>query len=312
MFLFISVCVKKNYICIIILIDMMIRKIVALGLFMMLSLSAMSQQDLNFALYEHNKNVFNPAVVGVSGSGIATLGYRAQWLGTEGSPSVTYFSYGNSMNDKIGIGFSFVNTSFNIEKEIDLSIDFSYKLKFSEESYLSLGIKPGYYISSIDLKSAQGTSADPLFASNDKISNMTFGLGVYFEYNDLYLSLSSPNIIKADKYKDIGGVTRIATSYVSIYSGIGYKIHLSDNLDMSPSVFYQYLDDISNSVKVSSVFSYNETVGLGFHYRTDDILGGSLVYTLSEKWKVAYAYELSTAEGLESRDSHEMLLSYTF
>src|ERR1700741_3271021 len=80
-------------------------KWLAAGAFMLLGLSARSQQPSVYSQYMFNMMSVNPAYAGhIQGVSSLNLLYRRQWAGIEGAPTTASLSY-DSRKDSSNIGY---------------------------------------------------------------------------------------------------------------------------------------------------------------------------------------------------------------
>ena len=73
---------------------------VALAFLMLLSFSAISQQDEQSSLYMFNPLQFNPAYAGSRGDLSVTGVVRSQWVGIKGAPKSQFLSMNSPLKKK--------------------------------------------------------------------------------------------------------------------------------------------------------------------------------------------------------------------
>src|SRR5690554_5245505 len=107
--------------------------------------SSQGQQDPMYTQYFFNTQTINPAYTGTWRSlGFMVLA-RQQWAGWENAPKTYTFSIQAPMkNDRVGLGLSAISDNIFMEKRFGVWADYSYKLNFSLETNLRLGLKAGF------------------------------------------------------------------------------------------------------------------------------------------------------------------------
>ena len=97
-----------------------------------------AQQDAQYTQYMYNPMNINPAYAG-SRDVLSIFGmHRTQWVGLEGAPTTNVFSIHTPLkNERLGLGLSIVNDKIGPSSENSISIDFAYRIPFSEKSVLS-------------------------------------------------------------------------------------------------------------------------------------------------------------------------------
>ncbi|MDH3382283.1 MAG: PorP/SprF family type IX secretion system membrane protein, partial [Flavobacteriaceae bacterium] len=156
-----------------------------------------AQQDPSFSLYQYNMSVVNPAYAGTSDQLELNLNFRKQWVGIEGSPQTQALNISSPINDRVGLGLTFVNDKVFILKETDIYADFSYKLPINVDTDLFLGLKAGGSMINIDLISL-GIN-DPLFSEDVSKFNPNLGMGAYLKGEKYFINLSVPGLLSSKR-----------------------------------------------------------------------------------------------------------------
>src|SRR5690606_3780860 len=168
-------------------------------------LSVNAQQLPQFTQYMYNTISVNPAYAG-SREALSIVGvHRNQWSGFDGAPKTNTLSVHTPLrNDKIGIGFSFINDRLGDNATENFNFiygDFSYTIQTSETAKLAFGIKAGFthYNLGGDLFDNPIYANDPVLAAN-KGSRWTpnMGAGLYWHTYRWYLGLSTPRIFNSN------------------------------------------------------------------------------------------------------------------
>ncbi|MDO5968501.1 type IX secretion system membrane protein PorP/SprF [Flavivirga aquimarina] len=270
-----------------------------------------AQQDVTYTLYNYNMNVINPAYAGVGETPEFTSNFRSQWAGLEGGPEIQSFSAGVPINEKIGLGFSIVNSSVFVLKEIDVTIDFSYKVPVTETLDLFLGIKAlGGSLVQVDLTRA-GVENDPLFTENISEFNPNIGIGAYLRGGNFYVNVSAPAILKTNRYEKESGIATEATDKLHFYAGAGYHFSLKNDMIFTPSVLTRMVSGVPLSMDISGTLNMNNTLEFGISHRLKESISGLVFFKITDSVRAGYAYDSSiTAVKNYGRGNHEVILKF--
>lgn len=146
------------------------------------SLCVYAQQTPQFTQYMYNTIAVNPGYAG-SREALSIVGlHRSQWVGMDGGPVTQTLSIHTPLrNERIGVGFSFINDKLGDESNSYVYGDFAYTVNLGYQTKLAFGLKGGFSYYSIDeaLFNNPQVFGDPYF--QDKLNRWTpnLGAGVY-------------------------------------------------------------------------------------------------------------------------------------
>ena len=114
------------------------------------------QQDKMFTQYLNYPSSINPAYVGSRGStqilGIA----RKQWVGLEGAPRSSVISVNSPISFfNMGAGLILETDIAGPERNTDIGVDLSYKIRLTKTVFMNLGLKAGLTHQKVDLTKRQ-------------------------------------------------------------------------------------------------------------------------------------------------------------
>ena len=287
-----------------------IINIALVAVVMIMTTTALAQQEAHYSLYKYNLNVINPAHTGVDGTTF-TSNFRSQWLGMDGAPEVQSFSFGTTVGDKMGAGLSVVNDAVHIISETQIYADYSYKLSFGEKSNLFLGLKAGGSFLNIDIN-ALGINNDALLSQNVSKFNPNVGIGAYYKADKYFVTLSVPRLLSNTRYElDNNTVSLSAADKMHIYFGGGYTYDLGKNVAITPSFMGRYTDAAPLSMDLTATTKFYDKFELGMTYRLDESIAFVSMFRAADWMKIGYAYE-STASAIDnySRGTHEIMLAF--
>ncbi len=277
------------------------------------------QQSPQFTQYMYNTISVNPGYTG-SREALSIVGlHRSQWVGYDGAPTTQTLSIHSPLrNEKIGVGFSFINDKLGYEKFNYLYGDLSYTVNLTEHTKLAFGIKAGFSYYNIDesLYEDQSVLNDPYF--REKLNNWrpNIGGGLYLHQPKWYVGLSSPKLLQNSLNKIPENVVLEQSHFYMIG---GYVFDLNNTLKMRPTALVKYTKGAPLSYDTTLSFFFFEKLWLGASYRfggenkLGDSFGALIDFQLTKQLRIGYAYDYSISDVRRfTTGSHEIMLMFDF
>ncbi|WP_425234477.1 PorP/SprF family type IX secretion system membrane protein [Ulvibacterium sp.] len=272
-----------------------------------LSSAVISAQQLpQFTQYMYNTISVNPAYAGSRETINLTVLHRNQWAGLEGNPRTSTFSIHSPLrNDRVGLGFSYINDKLGFESTNYLYGDFSYTVPVSDEVKMSFGLKAG--LTNYNLNNPDPN--DNFFNPNFNSWNPNFGAGFYIGSNRWYAGVSSPRILNTDLNE--GEFQALERN--SYYAIGGLVFDLSEKTKFKPTMITKFTNGAPATYDLTANFLFNEKFWLGASYRFNDAsnFGAIMDYQITKDIRVGYAYDLPTSSIRPyTGGTHEIILIY--
>jgi type IX secretion system PorP/SprF family membrane protein len=290
---------------------------ILISVLLLISSTLFAQQESTFTLFRYHMNIVNPAYAGINNETLLTSSLRRQWTGVEDAPQTQSVSFGTALSNNLGFGISMVNDRTFIEKQTFVGIDFSYRLKMNETTDLYLGLKVGgnsYDVNTSGLET-YGVQSDPALASIHSF-NPNVGVGAVLKNEKYYVSLSIPRLLNREHARNEDGYAMVATDRPHVYLSGGYDFDLNSSLAsliLKPSVMMRYVNGAPVSIDLNTMLKIENNLELGVMYRTDQAFAAMGNITISKRFLVGYAYEISTRKTLaSSKNTNEILLQFRF
>lgn len=297
--------------------------VIALGF----SCVAMAQQEPQFSQYMFNRMSYNPGYAGSSGSISATAMYRNQWMGfkldnpTEGNdagstPSDILFALDFPVRFLHGgLGLSFVKDAIGYHDNIDLALDYAFRM-FWGEGNLSAGVEFGMNQMSMDLSQLHGHDAGDPLIHGQKESDMLFdaSVGLYYQVpGKYYWGVSVKNLLGA--HSDKLEYTHART----VYAMGGYDITPASapSVRIKPSFLVKTANFSYFQADLSCLFDYQNAFWAGAGYRVQDALYLTAGVHMKQ-FRIGASYDFITSaiggpfKGGRSFGSLELYLRFTF
>jgi len=281
-------------------------------------LSVYSQQESQFTQYMYNTISVNSAYAG-SRDVMSVFGmYRTQWVGIDGAPDTGVFSVDAPINERIGVGLSFLNDRISIANESTLSADFSYRIPVvlgESNYYLAFGLKATAHVLNVDYGKLKIKDADPILNPNNNINSRfspNIGAGFYFYSDKLYAGLSVPNILETKIYDN--DVQSTATERMHGYLIAGYVIdEIHEDIKFKPAILAKVVEGAPIQMDVTANFMFQDKFVVGLAYRWTSALSALAGFQINNNWFIGYAYDAETSRLIKyNSGSHEIFLRYDF
>ena len=268
-------------------------------------------QESSLIFNKFNLSVFNPAYVGVDGSAI-NLNTRVQWLGIEDGPMTNYLIIHLPEKKNASLGFTVQNDRVFVENKSQVTLDYSYKLKLSNSSYLSLGLKAGGRFFNIDINNVPRifSEANQSISEPGSYFSPILGAGVSYISKKGFLGVAVPGLLNSMALNTNQEWELTSRDYTYLHVSGGIYLNLSDKFSVNPSLIYRSnprQPDLFNSV---IEVDYNDRFSLGSIYTNNNTMAFFFKLKSKKGFHIGYGYEFSTASDMEAikNSTHELML----
>lgn len=289
--------------------------------FSLANLTATAQTEIHLSQYMLHQPFINPASVGAYQYLNGALLYRKQWVGFEGAPSVAGVNFNVPFKKKKNfLGLTVFNDQIGVNTRTDVSASYAYRIGLSEKSSLAFGLSASLAMLQSKLGDVNTTqeqidgTIDPVFSSNTKtFAAPDFKFGIYFFTKRFYVGFALPSlldnkIVFDTDYKNNIGFD-IKTWHYHLHTG--YKLRLSDRLDLGTSVLMKLVNGAPMQFDVNMQAIYNNLIGLGMSYRSQKIIVAMANVQITKYFKLGYAYDYNFTDLKQvSSGSHEIMLIF--
>ena len=271
----------------------------------------MFSQESSLIFNKINLSIFNPAYVGVDGSAI-NINSRAQWLGIEDGPLTNYLIVHLPEKKNASLGFTIQNDRVFVENKSQVTVDYSYKLQLSNDSYLSLGLKAGGRFFNVDLNNVPRIFSEP----NQSISapgnyfSPIFGAGISYISKKGFLGVAVPGLLNSTGLNKNQDWELTSRDYTYVHLSGGFYLNLSDKFSVNPSLIYRSnprQPDLFNSI---IEMDYNDRFSLGSVFTNNSTMAFFFKLKSKKGFHIGYGYEFSSANDMQAikNSTHELML----
>ncbi len=274
--------------------------------FVLLS-SAVSQAQIDplYAQYLSNPMLINPAYAGLNNNLNASISYRKQWAGFDGSPTTFNVNGHTSLLDnRMGIGLMFVKDNIGVNSNTEVHGTYAYRLDL-DHKYLSFGLQAGfisYRGNYNDLNPWDKT--DPVFRDVQNFNKPSFGAGIILHSDRYFIGLSVPRMLKARVT-----VEEIDTQLYSqhFYAMGAYVFYLNEHIRLKPSLLLKSVKGSPISTDVNFSATFEEKVTAGIYTRNLNAFGLMGQIKFGGSYRFGYAFEVPAGNSVGTRfTTHEL------
>lgn len=274
------------------------------------SFAILAQNNVNYSLYNYSLNLVNPSFAGQKNNTELLVNSRIQWVGISESPKTHTFSLNVPFKSGVGVGFSVINDKIFVFNQTRVALDFSYKLKVSEELDLQFGIKAQGNIYSGEINKIKTEESNDVFF-NDEINKFSpnFSIGGAIVHEKYFTHLTINNILKDTRYEDLN--TSKNVKRLTIALGGGYMFELNNNLILKPSTvfFIEEGTPLFFDINTSLEFNKKHQVGISYSWNNAIQINGLVTAT---KWiQLGYGYSLYINDlSSHQNGTHEFMMLF--
>ena len=276
---------------------------------------SIAQTEPMYSQYMFNMLGVNPAYAGSREASSFNFFQRSQWIGLQGAPQTTSFSFDQSiLNKRAGWGIQFYDDTIGVEKADGINIMGSTRIQVSENGILSGGLSLGLMNYRIDLMNVTGrfTPNDPAFYSNLNKWTPSLGLGIYYNTDNFYAGVSIPNILKSrltafDLIRS--GLQKVNQKHIFLTTGI--VIPINEDLKLKPSTMIKMVEGAPIEADFNTNIWLRDIIGVGVSYRTGDAVIGMAEIQANQNLRFGYAYDMTISPlKFYNTGTHEIMIRY--
>lgn len=298
------------------------NKIIYTTAFLLFSLMAMAQNDVQYTHYLFNRLAYNPAYAGSEGMPVINALYRNQWTGgfADGkAPKTGTINFHTPIQcGKGGVGLGFTSDKAGIFNSNRLDGAYAYKFQVSKNGLLSLGLG-----AQLEFGNADYTRTNPLDAGDNTIldgndeyskTRLNFGAGLYYTHNDnFYIGLSVPQLLNTSYFQNVN-ISGDGNDFHTYYLMFGFTKDLTNNVKIVPGAMFSYNGkNVPFEFDVNANLVFMDKLWVGLNYRLGDSIDGLIQYQINNQLRAGFAYDFTTSDIKQySNGSLEFLLSYAF
>lgn len=293
-------------------------KILIFLLIMIISFhQAYAQTEPMYSQYMYNMLGVNPAYAGNREALSMNFFQRNQWVGIKGAPKTTSITIDQAIKEgKMGWGIQVYDDRLGVEAATGFNGMLSTRIRISEKGILSGGLSFGmmnYRINLNEVNNRNNTN-DPSFVVTDKPSkwNPSIGMGVYYNTDRFYASVSTPSVLKSRlaSYENFNTSIQKSDAF-HLFANAGYVFDINEDIRLKPSTMVKMVSGAPIEADLNMNIWLKDLLGIGGSYRTGDAFVGIIELQATSQIRFGYAYDVPfNPLKYFTKGSHELMLRY--
>ncbi len=272
----------------------------------LLSVASMAQQDPLYSQYIINPLIINPAYSGITTDLNASVMYRKQWAGFEGSPvTMNANAHMALSNNRMGAGVIILQDQIGTDKTTEVTLTYGYHLPLNKEITLSFGLQGGVINYKSDYSVVKFNPADIKF-TNQSEWKPNLGTGLIVRSEKFMVGFSVPKLLKATSTID-----QYSTSLYNqhVYALGAYVFQLSYRIKLKPWILARMVKGAPASFDYGAAMKIDDSYSLGLFTRNFETYGALAQINLGDHLRFAYVFELPTKKSVGTQyTTHELTL----
>lgn len=273
--------------------------------------TAHAQEDPLYAQYQSNPLVINPAYTGLSNNFNASLSYRKQWTGFDGSPTTVNLSgHASLMDNKMGLGLLLVQDKIGPHNNTEAYATYAYRVRAGKTS-VSFGLQAGFLHFRTDNSALNVFDpSDPAFAGTQNVTKPSIGAGMIVSTERFFAGLSVPRMMRTAGVftNDTTALSVETTLYQEHYYGmLAYVFYLSERVRFKPSVLAKMVQGAPLSVDYNAAINLDERYTAGVFTRNFNTCGMLAQLRFGGAYRLGYIFEIPLGNAVGTRfNTHEI------
>lgn len=292
------------------------RNLFSLFILLLFASSVSAQYGPQYTHFMFNKMEYNPAYAGSSEVMTVSAIYRHQWQGIEGAPrTATVFGHMPFAKNRNGIGLSLTSDRIGMVNSMYAKMSYAYRMKFNKHNSLSFGLSGSLEHSRLDWSKTQLIDVidNNLPIGTPSLSNMNFGVGVFYQTRKFYLGASAPYLLKNALYQNTVLGLRNIQKYRHFYFMGGVVLPLGGRVIFKPSALVSLVPNAPFEMDLNANFLFSNRIWIGGSYRLGDAISGLVQFQANRQLKIGVAYDYGLNELSQYNiGSFELMMEYKF
>ncbi len=221
-----------------------------------------------------------------------------------------------------GVGFTIINDKTGPLSRIAAYGSYAYHLPVGAKTSLSFGLSLGVQEVNVDVNSVdfgQANPVDPAALASGYLNKLEpdVNAGLWLSNKSFFVGLSAQQIVpvpinSSNDTTTSNGVVLLQGKLIPhTFLTAGYKILVSDDISILPSVMFRYVQPLPIGFDVNAKILYQDLLWLGFSYRYQQGYAAMLGVNISSTINFGYSYDYTTTQlNTVSSGTHEIVIGF--
>jgi len=323
------------------------KKLFLSSLIFLTGIFVSAQQKPHYTQYILNQYIINPAITGIENYMDIKASHRHQWVGLQDAPITTYLTLHAPLGKKDyrtsstsyrvpgqnprgksywedytaaephhGVGMQVINDRTGPLSRFAAYATYAYHIGISPKTSLAAGFGAGITHMSLNASKLDFiyVPVDPAVYNSGIINTIKpdFNAGLYLYSSDFFVGVSAQQLIPQEvAFSDYSVKTTEGKIVPHLFATAGYRLLLSDDFNLTPSVMVKYVNPTPTQVDINAKLQYQDLAWIGGSYRTGEGFAGMLGINISNTVNIGYSYDYTTsALNTVSKGTHEILIGF--
>jgi len=274
-----------------------------------------AQDNTDLVQFFVNSATLNPSYTGIDGQTALYLGYRRQWAGVPGGPSLGQASMQGLLSKKLAGGVTISSNTRGLLSTSAFLFTGGYHIMIAEEKMIRFGLSLGGAWNRLDIAGVQ--NADPndpaLLTAMQNNFFVQGNAGVSYHSKTLHVGLALPQLFKPAYYAPESFSLTSITPFQSVVLHASNRFYFNRNKNvLEPYLIYRLNQARPSQFEVATIVHLQNQVWFGAGFRQG--LGASAMagIKLNKTSTLGYSFTTGFGNGMIARPSHEVQLALLF
>jgi len=238
-----------------------------------------------------NPYEINPSYAGLEGRPVFNLSYRKQWVGIDGAPVTTRFTFDMPINYGVSVGAEIYNDKRSILSTNSATFTIGYAVQFSQKEILRFGLSGGVGHRNIDLTKVDNPSDPALAGALEKNVYLDGNFGLSFQSGYFLFGVALPNFFEPNLNNVSSFENGGFAPFNEILFDASYRFYFAlDDMFFEPHLVYRYNQVMPSQFEAAGIFYLRNVLWFGGSYRQDYGVSGIVGFTINKQFLIGYSY----------------------
>jgi type IX secretion system PorP/SprF family membrane protein len=278
--------------------------------------AASAQNYSNYTQFFVNPSSVNVSYTGVDGYNSIFLGYRRQWLGLQGGPSLGYVSLQSPLSNRLSLGGVLISDTKGLLSASSANFSAAYAIDVGPGKSIRFGLSLGANWNKVDVQKLNFvTAGDPMLSELMSNSFQPLGsAGVSYHSKTFHAGISIPNIF-APAYisTDAVNFSKVAPFTQLIFNVSNRFYFDKEKSVVEPYVLYRLNSSLPSQFEVATIVHLKNKVWFGGSYKQNFGIAAMAGIHINKLSTLGYSYTFkNVGTNSISFASHEIQLAFLF
>jgi type IX secretion system PorP/SprF family membrane protein len=274
-----------------------------------------AQDNTDFVQFFVNSASLNPSYTGIDGQTALYLGYRKQWAGVPGGPTLGQASLQGLLGKKLAGGVTVSSNKRGLLSTSSFLFTGGYHIMVAEEKMVRFGLSIGGAWNRVDVAGVQNADQnDPALLT--AVPNNFFvqgNFGVSYHTKTMHLGVALPQLFLPAYYSQRSFELTSVSPFQSVVVHASNRFYFNRNKNVfEPYVIYRLNQNRPSQFEFAGIIHLQNQLWFGAGFRQG--LGASAMagIKLNKTSTLGYSFTTGFGNGMIARPSHEVQLAFLF